>query len=248
MTKVLIVTGGSRGIGAATARLAAARGYGVCLGYRGRHDAAERVLEVIRQDGGRATAVQGDTADELDVTRLFEACERELGPVTHLVNNAGITGPVCRVDAVRVDDLRRVMDVNVIGYFLCAREAVRRLSTRHGGQGGAIVNVSSRAAALGGANEWVHYAASKGATDTLTIGLAREVAGEGIRVNAVSPGLIDTDIHAAAGQPDRLRRLTPGVPLGRPGRAEEVAEAILYLLSDAASYVTGVCLDVGGGR
>jgi NAD(P)-dependent dehydrogenase (short-subunit alcohol dehydrogenase family) len=220
----------------------------VCLGYRGRRDAAERTLKDIERSDGRAVAVQGDTANEIDVLRLFETCERELGSVTHLVNNAGITGPVCRVDAVKVEDLRRVMDINVIGYFLCAREAVRRMSTRHGGKGGAIVNVSSRAAALGGANEWVHYAASKGATDTLTIGLAREVAHEGVRVNAVNPGLIDTDIHAAAGLPDRLQRLTPGVPMGRPGRAEEVAEAMLYLLSDAASYITGVCLDVGGGR
>lgn len=248
MTDVLIVTGGSRGIGAATAQLAAARGYAVCLNYVHQHEAAESVVVDIKTNGGRAMAVQGDMAVEADVMGLFEACEHGLGPVTHLVNNAGITGPACRVEDLKLDVLRRVMDVNVIGYFLCAREAIRRLSTKHGGKGGAVVNVSSRASVIGGANEWVHYAASKGATDTFTIGLAREVAAEGIRVNAVNPGLIETDIHAAAGQSDRLQRLAPGIPLGRLGKAEDVAEVILFLLSDAASYVTGTCVDIGGGR
>jgi NAD(P)-dependent dehydrogenase (short-subunit alcohol dehydrogenase family) len=248
MSKVVIVTGGSRGIGAATARMAGARGYAVCISYLGREDAATAVVDDIKKAGGNALMVQADSAVEKDVLRLFETCGRELGGVTHLVNNAGITGPNCRLTDLSAADLQRVLAVNVGGYFLCAREAVRRMSTGHGGRGGAIVNVSSRASLLGGPNEWIHYAASKGATDTFTVGLAKEVAEEGIRVNAVNPGLIETDIHAAAGMPDRTTRLAAGVPMKRSGAAEEVAETILFLLSDAASYVTGTCIEVSGGR
>ena len=248
MNKTLIITGASRGIGAATARLAGRRGYRVGVNYRGNQAAADNVVKDIQASGGQALAVQADTAQEQDVLRLFERCEQQLGPVTHLVNNAGITGPYSRLADLATADLRRVLDVNVIGYFLCAHEAVRRLSTRLGGPGGAIVNVSSRASELGGPNEWIHYAASKGATDSLTIGLAKEVAAEGIRVNAVNPGLIETDIHASAGLPERTQKLAPLVPMQRSGRAEEVAELILFLLSDAASYVTGSCVEVAGGR
>jgi NAD(P)-dependent dehydrogenase (short-subunit alcohol dehydrogenase family) len=248
MAKVLIVTGGSRGIGAATARMAGTRGYAVCISYLGREDAAVQVVEDIKKTGADALMVQADSAVEQDVLRLFATCERELGKVTHLVNNAGITGPNCRLIDLGADDLQRVLAVNVAGYFLCAREAVRHMSTRYGAPGGAIVNVSSRASLLGGPNEWIHYAASKGATDTFTVGLAKEVAEEGIRVNAVNPGLIETDIHASAGMPDRTTRLAPMVPMKRSGTAEEVAETILFLLSDAASYVTGSCIEVSGGR
>ncbi|MFO1349878.1 MAG: SDR family oxidoreductase [Gammaproteobacteria bacterium] len=248
MDKVLIVTGAGRGIGAATARLAGANGYAVCVNYLARADAAAAVVADIESDGGRAIMVQGDTGNEADILRLFETCERRLGRVTHLVNNAGVTGPICRLDELRAEDLRRVLEVNVVGYFLCAREAVRRMSTRHGGSGGAIVNVSSRASTLGGPHEWLHYGASKGAVNTFTIGLAREVAAEHIRVNAVIPGLIDTELHASAGDPDRLARLAPSIPLQRAGSAEEMAEVILFLLSDAASYITGTCVEATGGR
>ena len=248
MNQVLLITGGSRGIGAATAHLAASHGYAVCINYVGREDAANAVVADIEKNGGKALMVQGDTSSETDVLRLFETCERELGSITHLVNNAGITGPCSRLVDLSAEDLQRVLAINIGGYFLCAREAVKRMSTQFNGSGGAIVNVSSRASTLGGPNEWIHYAASKGATDTFTIGLAKEVADEGIRVNAVSPGLIDTEIHASAGLPDRVARLAPGVPMKRAGSAAEVAETILFLLSDAASYVTGTCVEVSGGR
>jgi len=244
----LVVSGGSRGIGAATARLAGARGFDVAIGYLERHDAAAAVAADVVRAGGRAVLARGDIAQEADVERLFEEATRSLGPVTGLVTSAGATGGFSRVENVTVETVARVLAVNVTGTILCAREAVRRMSTRHGGRGGAIVTVSSIAAQLGGAGEWVHYAASKGAVETFTLGLAREVAGEGIRVNGVSPGLIETELHAAAGEPERPRRLAATIPMGRPGTAEEVAEGILWLLSPAASYATGTILRIGGGR
>ncbi len=242
--RVLIVTGGGRGIGAATARLAAGEGYAVGVNYRADHEAAHAVVADIVAGGGRALALAGDVAREADVAALFDAVASELGPVTALVNNAGITGSAGRLENTSVDTLRRVLEVNVLGAMLCAREAVRRMSTRRGGRGGAVVNVSSAAATLGSPGEYVWYAASKAAVDGLTLGLAREVAGEGIRVNAVSPGLVATDIHG----PGRLERLTPQVPMARVGTAEEVARAILWLLSDAASYCAGANVRIGGGR
>jgi NAD(P)-dependent dehydrogenase (short-subunit alcohol dehydrogenase family) len=244
----LVVTGGSRGIGAAIAKLAGARGFSVAVNFATGETEAAEIAEQILSVGGRAHAIQADVALEEDVIRLFEIAERELGPIKALVNNAAITGGFSRVESVSEKALARVMAVNVTGAFLCAREAVRRMSTRHGGTGGAIVNISSRAAQIGSAGEWVHYAASKGAIDSFTIGLAREVATEGIRVNAVAPGLIDTGLHAANGAPDRLSRLTSTIPMQRPGTALEVAEAVLWLLSPAASYTTGAILEVGGGR
>jgi len=246
--QTLIVTGASRGIGAAVAELAATRGYAVALGYRNEREAAELSAERIRSAGGRAAAIGVDVADEAGVARLFERAEVELGPVAGLVNNAGITGPLVRLEALTTADLARVLAVNVTGSVLCAREAVRRMSTRRGGNGGAIVNISSRAAELGGGGEWVHYALTKGAIDTLTVGLAREVASDGIRVNAVAPGLIATGLHAAAGAPDRLARLAPAIPQQRAGTPAEVAQAVLWLLSDEAAYVTGAILPVSGGR
>ena len=244
----VIITGASRGIGAATAKLAAARGFSVAVNFATSRAEAAAIAEEIIAAGGRACPIQADVAREEDVIRLFETAELKLGPIKALVNNAAITGGFSRVDSVSAKTLKQVMAVNVSGAFLCAREAVRRMSTRHGGTGGAIVNISSRAAQIGSAGEWVHYAASKGAIDSFTIGLAREVATEGIRVNAVAPGLIDTGLHAANGAPDRLSRLTSTIPMQRPGTALEVAEAVLWLLSPAASYTTGAILEVGGGR
>lgn len=248
MSRIVLITGGSRGIGAATARLAAEHGYGVCVNYRSNAASAEAVVATITRHGGRAVAVQGDVALEPDVVRLFETCDRALGRVTALVNNAGILERQARVEDMDAARLQRVLAANVTGSFLCAREAVRRMSTTHGGSGGAIVNVSSIAARLGAPNEYVDYAASKGAVDALTIGLAREVAEEGIRVNAVRPGAIDTDIHASGGEPGRVDRVKHAVPMKRGGTADEVARAILWLLSDDASYTTGAFIEVGGGR
>jgi NAD(P)-dependent dehydrogenase (short-subunit alcohol dehydrogenase family) len=248
MSGVIVITGSSRGIGATTARLAAKRGHAVCVSAAASVDDARKVAKSITDGGGRAIAVPCDVAKESDVVAMFAAVDRELGPVTGLFNNAGITGPVRKVADIDVESLARTFAVNITGSFICAREAVRRMSTARGGKGGAIVNMSSRAAALGGSNEWVHYAASKGAVESLTVGLAREVAGEGIRVNAVMPGMIDTEIHARAGVPERVARLVPGVPMGRIGTPEEVAETVLFLLSDAASYITGVSVPVSGGR
>jgi NAD(P)-dependent dehydrogenase (short-subunit alcohol dehydrogenase family) len=248
MDKVLVVTGGSRGIGAATSILAGKSGYAVAVNFHRDAAAASAVVACIEKAGGRAVAIQADVAREADVERLFAETDARLGRVTHLVNNAGITGRGQRLDAIDGTALKAVFDLNILGAFLCAREAVRRMSTAHGGKGGVIVNLSSAAATLGSPGEFVWYAASKGAIDTLTIGLSKEVAGEGIRVNAVAPGLIQTDIHAASGEPGRVDRLTPLVPVGRVGTAEEVAESILFLLSEHAAYITGAILRVSGGR
>jgi NAD(P)-dependent dehydrogenase (short-subunit alcohol dehydrogenase family) len=242
-----IVTGGSRGIGAATARLAAERGYAVCVNYLRDAGAAGNVVAAIVAAGGRAVAVQADVAVEADVLRLFDRAA-ELGTVSALVNNAGILERQTRLDEMEAERFERVLATNVIGSFLCAREAVRRMSTRHGGKGGGIVNVSSMAARLGAPGEYVDYAASKGAIDTFTVGLAREVAEEGIRVNAVRPGVIRTEIHASGGEPGRVERVKSAVPLKRGGEPEEVANAILWLLSDESSYSTGAFIDVSGGR
>jgi NAD(P)-dependent dehydrogenase (short-subunit alcohol dehydrogenase family) len=244
----LIVTGASRGIGAAIARLAGTYGYGVVVNFASDEAAADRVVRSIVQAGGRAIAVQADISKEAEILQLFQKAERELGTIAALVNNAAITGGFSRVESLSAEALARVLAVNVAGAMLCAREAVRRMSTRHGGAGGSIVNISSRAARSGSAGEWVHYAASKGAIDSFTIGLAREVATEGIRVNAVAPGLIETELHAANGAPDRLERLAPSIPMQRAGTADEVAEGVLWLLSPKASYTTGAILEVGGGR
>jgi NAD(P)-dependent dehydrogenase (short-subunit alcohol dehydrogenase family) len=246
--KIALITGASRGIGAATARLAASRGYAVCVNYRTNSAAATAVADDITASGGSAIAVQADVAVEADVVRLFKTCDRELGRVTALVNNAGILETQTRVETIDAARLQRVFAANVIGSFICAREAVRRMSTKHGGAGGAIVNLSSGAARLGSPGEYVDYAASKGAIDTFTIGLAQEVAQEGIRVNAVRPGFIYTDIHASGGEPNRVDRVKVFVPMRRGGTADEVANAIVWLLSDAASFTTGAFIDVTGGK
>jgi NAD(P)-dependent dehydrogenase (short-subunit alcohol dehydrogenase family) len=248
MNPVLLVTGGSRGIGAATALLAAERGYAVVVNYAHNSLAADEVVRQIRASGGQAMAVQADVGVEAQVVAMFKRIDAKLGPLTALVNNAGVVDVASRVDEVTTDRLRRLFDINVLGSFLCAREAILRMSTRHGGAGGSIVNVSSVAARLGGAGQYVDYAATKGAMDTFTIGLAQEVANEGIRVNAVRPGIIDTDIHASGGQPDRVGRLAPLVPMRRAGSANEVAQSIVWLLSEQASYTTGALIDVAGGR
>lgn len=248
MQQVMIVTGGSRGIGAATARPAAARGYAVCVNYVRDSAAADAVVKAIAADGGKAIAVQADVAQEADVVRLFVTTDEALGPLTALVNNAGILERQTRVEDITADRLARIFAANVTGSFLCAREAVRRMSTKHGGSGGAIVNVSSAASRLGSAGEYVDYAAAKGAVDTLTIGLAQEVAAEGIRVNAVRPAFIYTDIHASGGEPGRVDRVKAAVPMRRGGQPEEVANAILWLLSDEASYSTGAFIDIAGGK
>ena len=248
MDKVLLVTGGSRGIGAATARLAAQAGWAVAVNYADNALAADEVVRAIRAAGGRALAVQGDVADEAQVLRMFETVDAKLGRLTGLVNNAGVVDVTARLDEMSVARWRRMFDINVIGSMLCAREAVRRMSTRHGGSGGAIVNLSSAASRLGSPGQYVDYAAAKGAIDAFTIGLAKEVAIEGIRVNAVRPGLIETEIHASGGLPDRVRDLSHQVPMQRGGTADEVAQAIVWLLSDAASYTTMSLLDVSGGR
>jgi len=245
---VVLITGASRGIGAATARLAAERGYAVCVNYVRNQPAANAVVADIARAGRRAIAVQADVAIEADVVRLFETVDRELGPLRALVNNAGILEQQTRVDRIDAARIARVFATNVTGAFVCAREAVRRMSTARGGAGGAIVNVSSRAAQLGAPGEYVDYAASKAALDALTIGLAREVAGEGIRVNGVRAGIIYSDIHASGGEPGRVDRLGPTLPMQRGGDAIEVARAILWLLSGEASYSTGTFIDVAGGR
>lgn len=248
MQGIMIVTGGSRGIGAATARLAGRAGYKVCVNFASNADAADQVVQEIVQAGGTAIAVQGDVADEADVLRLFERVDDELGRLTVLVNNAGVVDMPARVEEMTLARLQRMFAINVIGSFLCAREAVRRMAKSHGGMGGAIVNLSSAAVRIGGAGQFVDYAASKGAIDAMTLGLAREVAADGIRVSAVRPGLIVTDIHASGGTPDRPEQMRELIPVKRTGSAEEVAEAILWLASEQASYSHGAILDVTGGR
>jgi NAD(P)-dependent dehydrogenase (short-subunit alcohol dehydrogenase family) len=248
VSKVLVITGGSRGIGAATAKLAAERGYAVCVNYRKNKASADTVVAAIEAAGGSALAVGADVALEADVMRLFDTVDTQMGRLAGLVNNAGILEQQTRVEQIDAARIDRIFGTNVRGAFVCAREAVRRMSTRHGGAGGAIVNVSSRAALLGAPGEYVDYAASKAALDTLTIGLAREVAAEGIRVNGVRAGIIDTEIHADGGEPGRVERLGPTLPMQRGGDAVEVARAILWLLSDEASYSTASFIDVAGGR
>jgi NAD(P)-dependent dehydrogenase (short-subunit alcohol dehydrogenase family) len=248
MHKVLLVTGGSRGIGAATARLAAQKGWAVAVNYTANSLAADDVVRDIRAAGGTAMAVQADVANEVQVLAMFDKVTAKLGQLTGLVNNAGVVDMTARLDEMSVARWRRMLDINVIGSLLCAREAVRRMSTQHGGAGGSIVNMSSAASRLGAPGQYLDYAVSKGAIDSFTIGLAKEVAAEGIRVNAVRPGLIETEIHASGGLPDRVRDLAHQVPIQRGGTAEEVAQAIVWLLSDEASYTTMSFLDVSGGR
>ncbi len=248
MKPVVLITGGSRGIGAATALAAARAGWAVAVNYHTNSLAADEVVREIRTMDGTAITVHGDVAVEADVLAMFAKVDAKLGPLTALVNSAGVVDVASRVDAMSAARLKRMFDTNVIGSMVCAREAVLRMSTRHGGQGGAIVNVSSAAARVGSPGQYVDYAASKGAIDTFTLGLAKEVAAEGIRVNAVRPGIIDTDIHASGGQPDRAKQVAPLVPMQRAGTADEVAQAILWLMSPQASYTTGALLDVSGGR
>ena len=246
--RALLITGGGRGIGAATARLAAQQGWAVAVNYARDSLAADTVVRAIRAEGGSAISVRADVANEAEVLRMFATVDAKFGPIAGLVNNAGVVDTTARLDEMDWARWRRMFDTNVLGSLLCAREAVRRMSTRHGGAGGSIVNLSSAASRLGSGGQYVDYAASKGAIDTFTLGLAREVAAEGVRVNAVRPGLIDTDIHASGGLPQRVRDLAPTVPMQRGGSADEVAQAIVWLLSDAASYTTGALLDVSGGR
>ena len=248
MSQVILITGASRGIGAATALLAARAGYAVAVNYSANSLAADEVVRQIRQHGGSAITVQADVAEESQVLAMFEKVDAKLGRLTALVNNAGVVDQKARVDGMSVARLKRMFDINVIGTMVCAREAVKRMSTLYGGAGGAIVNVSSVAARLGAPGQYVDYAAAKGAVDVFTLGLAKEVATEGIRVNAVRPGIIDTDIHASGGLPDRARQMAPQVPMQRAGTADEVARSILWLLSDDSSYTTGALLDLGGGR
>lgn len=248
MKKVMLITGASRGIGAATARLAAASGFAVCVNYVKNAGAAHAVVDEIRSNGGHAVAIAADVSSEPEVLKLFESTDRELGTITALVNNAGILESQMRVEQMDAARLNRVFQANITGPFLCAREAVKRMSTRNGGRGGTIVNISSAASRLGSAGEYVDYAASKGAIDTLTIGLSREVAAEGIRVNAVRPGFIYTDIHASGGEPGRVDRMRESIPMKRGGQPDEVAQAILWLSSEASSYAAGTIIDLTGGR
>ena len=248
MKPVILITGGSRGIGAATALLAAHQGFAVGINYSVNAKAANAMVDQIKAGGGQAIAIQGDVADEAQVIDMFKVLDQQLGTLSALINNAGVVDVASRVDSMSVQRLRRMFDINLLGSFLCAREAVRRMSTLHGGKGGSIVNVSSVASRLGGTGQYVDYAASKGAIDTMTVGLAKEVALEGIRVNAVRPGIIDTEIHASGGQPNRVQEMTPLLPMKRPGTAEEVAQAIMWLVSPSASYTTGSFVDVTGGR